>query len=62
MMFMSLPYKASAGPPFLADDPEPTEKGHWEIYAPMPEAQGRGATFEGTAGVELNYGAARDLN
>lgn len=61
MMFMSLPYNASAGPPFLTDDPEPTEVGHWEIYAPLMEAQGRGATFEGAAGIELNYGAARDL-
>lgn len=60
-MFMSQPYHASAGPPFLTDDPEPTETGHWEIYAPLLEAQGRGATFEGAASVELNYGAARDL-
>ncbi|HKR91437.1 transporter [Novosphingobium sp.] len=55
------PYPALAGPPFLTDDPEPTDTGHWEIYAPMIEAEGRGAQFEGTSGVELNYGAARDL-
>ena len=23
---------AAAGPPFLSDDPEPTDRGHWEIY------------------------------
>src|SRR5690606_32685348 len=52
---------AFAGPPFLTDDPEPTETHHWEIYAPLLEAEGRGIDFEGAAGVELNYGAAPDL-
>jgi hypothetical protein len=52
---------AFAGPPFLTDDPEPTETGHWEIYAPLMEADGRGADFKGAAGAELNYGAAPDL-
>jgi hypothetical protein len=52
---------AYAGPPFLTDDPEPTETGRWEIYAPLLEAEGRGVEFEGAAGIELNYGAAPDL-
>jgi len=52
---------AWAGPPFLTDDPEPTEKGRWEIYAPLLEADGTGGEFEGSAGVEINYGAARDV-
>jgi hypothetical protein len=50
-----------AGPPFLTDDPEPTETGHWEIYAPAFDAAGRAHDFEGSAGAELNYGAAPDL-
>jgi hypothetical protein len=52
---------AFAGPPFLTDDPEPTETGHWEIYAPLLEGEGKGANFEGSTGLELNYGAARDV-
>lgn len=52
---------AWAGPPFLTDDPEPTETGHWEIYAPLLESEGSGANFEGAAGVEINYGAAPDV-
>ncbi len=52
---------ASAGPPFLTDDPEPTDPGHWEIYGPFVEADGIGADFGGNAGVEINYGAAPDL-
>lgn len=52
------PEVAQAGPPFLTDDPEPTEAGHWEIYAPAVERAGRARDYEGDAGVELNYGAA----
>jgi hypothetical protein len=56
-----VPAAAGAGPPFLTDDPEPTEKGHWEIYAPLFEAEGRGGDFDGTLGAEFNYGAADNL-
>ena len=56
-----LPGTAWAGPPFMTDDPETTETGHWEIYGPYVETEGRGAGFEGTTGVELNYGAGPDL-
>ena len=52
---------AWAGPPFLTDDPEPTDTGHWEIYGPLLEIGGRGREFDGAAGVEINYGAAPDL-
>ena len=55
------PAAAWAGPPFLTDDPEPTETGHWEIYGPLLEVDGKGADFEGSAGIELNYGAAPAL-
>ncbi|MFM6933088.1 MAG: transporter [Novosphingobium sp.] len=50
-----------AGPPFLTDDPEPTETGHWEIYGPFVDFDGRGASVSGAAGAEINYGAAPDL-
>lgn len=52
---------AWAGPPFLTDDPEPTDTGHWEIYAPLVEASGSGRNFEGATGAEINYGAARNV-
>lgn len=55
------PVIAWAGPPFMTDDPEPTDTSHWEVYSPLVEAEGRGADFEGSVGVELNYGAAPDL-
>ena len=55
---LALPEAAHAGPPFLTDDPEPTDTGHWEIYAPQLEIEGRGADYEGSVGAEINYGAA----
>ena len=52
---------AFAGPPFLTDDPEPTDTGHWEIYAPAFDASGKASDYEGSAGAELNYGPAPDV-
>ena len=52
---------AVAGPPFATDDPEPTEPGHWEIYAPLIDVEGQSGVFAGSTGVEINYGAAPDL-
>lgn len=51
---------ARAGPPFVTDDPEPTEPGHWEIYAFASGAESR-LEAEGEAGLDINYGAATDL-
>ncbi|MEY4160080.1 MAG: hypothetical protein RLZZ136_701 [Pseudomonadota bacterium] len=61
LLALCLPAGAHAGPPFLTDDPEPTDTGHWEIYAPALEISGQGPDFEGSSGVEINYGAANDL-
>ncbi len=52
---------AWAGPPFLTDDPEPTETHRWEIYAPLVDGEGNGANFDGAAGFEINYGAAPNV-
>lgn len=52
---------ARAGPPFLTDDPEPTDRGRWEIYAPAADFAGRAGAFDGGFGAELNYGAARNV-
>lgn len=55
------PATAWAGPPFLTNDALPTETGHWEIYGPFIEGEGKGADYEGSTGIELNYGAAPNL-
>jgi hypothetical protein len=55
------PASAWAGPPFLTDDPEPTEMGHWEIYGPLIEGEGKGIDYGGSIGAEINYGAGPDV-
>jgi hypothetical protein len=51
---------AVAGPPFVTDDPEPTDLGKWENYAFVSGVHAPGDT-DGLAGFDLNYGAAKDL-
>lgn len=46
---------AWAGPPYDTDDPEPTDTGHWEIYAFTAGNRG-GHVTDGAAGLDLNYG------
>ena len=51
MALIVAPDRATAGPPFLTDDPEPTETGHWDIYAPALDASGQGRDYDGALGV-----------
>jgi hypothetical protein len=51
---------AEAGPPYLSDDPQPTDLGHWEIYNFVIGSAAPGA-LAGEAGLDLNYGGAKDL-
>ncbi len=52
--------RATAGPPFVTDDPEPTDTGHWEIYNFVTTTHAAGATL-GQGGFDINYGGARNL-
>ncbi len=51
---------ASAGPPYVTDDPEPTDTGKWEVYGFATGTAFAHAT-EGISGFDINYGGARDL-
>jgi hypothetical protein len=51
---------ALAGPPYLTDDPAPTDTGHWEIYA-FTAGEGRKSAIDADAGLDLNYGAAENV-
>jgi hypothetical protein len=51
---------ALAGPPYVTDDPEPTRTGGWENYVYVNATNGMGGAV-GQAGLELNYGGAKDL-
>lgn len=51
---------AVAGPPYETDDPEPTETGRWEIYS-FTGLEGRGGSFDGSAGLDLNFGPVKGI-
>jgi len=51
---------AAAGPPFVTDDPEPTDFGHWEIYN-FASGIGIAGGPSGEAGLDLNYGGLKDV-
>jgi Putative MetA-pathway of phenol degradation len=50
-----LPIPALAGPPYETDDPQPTDRGHWEIYT-FGTREGAANDFGGSYGLDLNYG------
>jgi len=52
---------AQAGPPFVTDDPEPVDLGHWEVYGFSAGAIDRHDASGLGPGVEVNYGAAPNL-
>ncbi len=55
------PAIARAGPPFITDDPEPVDTGHWEVYIFSDGAIDRGDASGLGPAVEVNYGAAPNL-
>lgn len=57
---LALAGPAWAGPPYVTDDPEPTDEGHWEIYGFANGVHTDGSTA-GESGLDINYGAAKDL-
>jgi hypothetical protein len=54
------PAIAWAGPPYLTDDPEPTDTGHWEVYNFVGGSKAPDS-LDGEAGLDLNYGAAPNV-
>ena len=59
-VLLCLDVSAFAGPPYLSDDPEPTDYQHYEIYAFSNGTVTQGGTT-GEAGIDFNYGAAPNL-
>jgi hypothetical protein len=60
MVVALAPDEVIAGPPYVTDDPEPTEKGHWEVFGFLNGSHVTGETA-GQTGLDINYGAAKDL-
>jgi hypothetical protein len=57
---VALARPAVAGPPYVSDDPEPTDYKHFEIYTFSSGTTTRG-DIGGASGIDFNYGAAPDL-
>jgi hypothetical protein len=55
------PLPAAAGPPFLTDDPEPVDYGHWEIIGFSMGTMVNGDSAGILPGLEVNYGALPDV-
>jgi hypothetical protein len=51
---------AMAGPPYMTDDPEPTDYQHFEIYTFSNGTATRDGT-SGEGGIDFNYGGAPNL-
>ena len=51
---------AFAGPPYVTDDPEPTDTGHFENYLYGESTRAAGAFDAPGSGIEINYGAFAD--
>jgi hypothetical protein len=60
VIFLCLGASALAGPPYLSDDPEPTDYKHFEIYTFSNGTVTQTGT-SGEAGIDFNYGAAPNL-
>jgi Putative MetA-pathway of phenol degradation len=60
MVVLCLSAPALAGPPYLSDDPEPTDYKHFEIYTFSNGTMTQTGTT-GEAGIDFNYGAAPNL-
>ena len=52
---------ACAGPPFVTDDPEPVELGHWEVYASSIVVRNPSGVNGTLPHVEVNNGVAPNL-
>jgi hypothetical protein len=59
-VLVALSGTATAGPPYVSDDPEPTDDGHYEIYLFADGARTADGT-SGATGIDFNYGASPDL-
>jgi hypothetical protein len=61
LAFLAVLTLARAGPPFVTDDPEPVEYQHWEVYLGSQYAHGDDGAAGTLPHIEVNYGAAPNL-
>jgi hypothetical protein len=56
-LVLVMPQPAFAGPPYITDDPMPTDLHHWEIYA-YSDNGFLHHEMEGESGLDMNFGLA----
>jgi hypothetical protein len=56
LLAILFPATVLAGPPFLTDDPEPVDYGHWEINNYTSSVFARGTSYTVAPGSDINYG------
>ena len=56
-----VPAGATAGPPFLTDDPQPVDYQHWELYVASMDFRTAGGWSGDGPHVEVNYGAVPNV-
>lgn len=57
----TVPSSATAGPPFMTDDPEPVEYQHWEIIGFGMGSMAHGDSTGVVPAIEVNYGAVPNV-
>ncbi|MGN6515060.1 MAG: transporter [Rhizomicrobium sp.] len=60
MLFLAASFPALGGPPYVTDDPDTTDKGHFEIYAFDAGTSARD-DMDGQTGIDFNYGGGDNL-
>lgn len=60
MLVLAASVPALAGPPYVTDDPDTTDKGQFEIYAFHAGTAARGG-IDGQTGIDFNYGGGDNL-
>ena len=54
-------FAANAGPPFLTGDPDPVDRGHWEISVGVADERRPGENLYSLPAAEFNYGIAENF-
>jgi hypothetical protein len=62
LALMAMLGHAIAGPPYLTDDPDPVDYGHWEVYFFSTANFARGQSAGVLPAAEANYGALPNLH
>jgi hypothetical protein len=61
LALLAIPGRATAGPPFVTDDPDPVDYRHWEVNYGLTGTLVQGGASAYLPQIDANYGALPDL-